>query len=109
MLMMCNLLYFATKWIDAERHQALLLDLAVQAKGRRQACALQVGETAPFENELRRATRKRNPQHANDPSLVKTGSVLEIYDLFTIRSQPRQHRLLFAANQELRRILARCL
>src|SRR5271170_7877120 len=89
-----DFLPFSPQWVEAEKHQALVLDLAVQAKGRRQACTLQIAETASFENKLRRAAGERKAEHANRLLGLKAWRVLEIDDCFPIRSQPWQHRWL---------------
>ena len=102
---MCNLLSCASQRIEAEKHQALFVDLAVQAEGRRQPGALQIGQTTPFKNKLRRAPSERNSQHANGLCALEARLVLQIYDRFSVRGQPWHHRLLFAADQEFRRSL----
>ena len=61
----------------------------------------------PFEHQLRRSAGERNSQHANRLRLLEAGPILEKHDLFSIWSQPRQHRLFFAADQQLRRGLPR--
>ena len=89
-----NVIRFSSTWLYRQR-----------VDGRRAHCRLLIPR--PSRTSFGRSTGERNPKHAIGLRVIEARRIFQIDDLFSVGSQPGQHRLFIAADHQLRNIFVR--